>query len=91
MGEAKRRKLIDPNYGTTPKRKTQRMLKSLRRNELEEFTECLGLLLGKLLTSVRGFCEEAEAEELWGFELNRHYNAMWDLLEEIDSWLEVDE
>lgn len=49
-----------------------------------------GRLMGELVTSVRGFCEQAEILELYGLELNRHYNAMRDTAEEIAS-LEADD
>lgn len=92
MGEAKRRKQNDPNYGTTPKlRKTQEMLKPLKRSEVEELTECLGHLLGRVLTDASNFIGDCEASGNWGIDLSARfpsYCALKQTTEDAIDWLE---
>lgn len=94
MGEAKRRKQNDPNYGkTSHARKTHKMLKPLRRNELEDLTACLGLLLGKILTDTSNFIGDCEASENWRSELEiqfSSYCAMKESVEQAIDFLEDD-
>jgi len=72
-------------------RETQKMLKPLRRDELEELTECLGHLLGRVLTNAANFVGDYEASENLGIDLSTKfpsYCALKEITENAIEWLE---
>ncbi len=92
MGEAKRRKALDPTFGIKPRKgHTRQMLKELNREQLENLTMSLGLVMGQVQTQASNFIGDIERDNL-GREMACRYESYTELkkaTERAIDWLEA--
>jgi len=89
MGEAKRRKKLDPNFGqTAPESQIEEYQVKLSKKELINLNGFLGLVLGKLATKSANLIGDVEVSELQEIRQMTTYQELKAETEELLDYLE---